>query len=146
MTDYQQFLDILPQEYPFRMIDEIIDYEEGKSLTAIKNITGSEWVFEGKEPGQFDHFPETLIIEAAAQAALVLYHIIKVHKTVRKVSYRIGKINFNFFEKVMIGEQIEIRAFVVKILNNGGFSKILIKNSAKKVANVDLYYSVIDAK
>ncbi|MBI3616986.1 MAG: hypothetical protein HY210_02055 [Candidatus Omnitrophica bacterium] len=63
-----QIAQILPQAYPFLMIDRVADFREGESLTAIKNITGNEWVFEGQSC-QTGAFPETLLIEAAAQAA-----------------------------------------------------------------------------
>jgi 3-hydroxyacyl-[acyl-carrier-protein] dehydratase len=63
MRDLRSLIDLLPQQYPFRMIDEIIDYKEGESLTAVKNITGNEWVFEGANAGS-GTFPETLIMEA----------------------------------------------------------------------------------
>ena len=66
---------ILPQAYPFLMIDRVEQYIEGKSLTTIKNITANEWFFQNDEDPfhPTKHFPETLLIEAAAQAALVLF-------------------------------------------------------------------------
>ena len=71
MIDYQTIREILPQAYPFVMIDRIIDFKKGESLTAIKNITGNEWVYDAEHESN-PVFPETLLIEAAAQAALVL--------------------------------------------------------------------------
>src|SRR3989338_8135555 len=65
-----QIAAILHQSYPFLMIDRVVDFKKGESLTAIKNITGNEWVFEG-QPCQTGVFPETLLIEAAAQAAIL---------------------------------------------------------------------------
>ena len=66
---------ILPQAYPFLMIDRAEQYIEGKSLTAVKNITADEWFFQNDEAHfhPTKHFPETLLIEAAAQAALVSF-------------------------------------------------------------------------
>ncbi len=66
---------ILPQTYPFLMIDRIIEIKKGESLTAIKNITAGEWVFQD-QPFRISHLPEPFIIEAAAQAALVFFPII----------------------------------------------------------------------
>ena len=30
---------ILPHRYPFLLVDKIVDFEEGKSITGIKNVT-----------------------------------------------------------------------------------------------------------
>ena len=58
-------------------IDKIIDFKKDESLTATKLITGNEWCFEGGKI-ESDVFPETLLIEAAAQTGLCLYHLSKV--------------------------------------------------------------------
>jgi len=79
MLGFKELRAILPQSYPFLMIDRVIDIKKGESLTAIKNITANEWFFEGKDQGS-SVLPETLIIEAAVQAALVLYHVNMVKK------------------------------------------------------------------
>ena len=69
--DLEEILRILPQAPPFVMIDRVVDFKKDESLTAIKNITGNEWVFENHEyPG--DVFPETLIIEAFPSPGPVL--------------------------------------------------------------------------
>lgn len=61
----------LPHRYPFLLVDRVLDYEVGKTLTAIKNVTMNEPFFQG-------HFPEkpvmpgVLVIEALAQATGLL--------------------------------------------------------------------------
>ncbi len=42
---------ILPHRYPFLLIDKIVDFEEGKSITGIKNVTANEPQFTGHFPG-----------------------------------------------------------------------------------------------
>jgi 3-hydroxyacyl-[acyl-carrier-protein] dehydratase len=66
----EEMLKILPHAYPFLMIDRVTDVKVGESLVAVKNITGSEWIFNN-QCFEIDHLPEPFIIEAAAQAALV---------------------------------------------------------------------------
>ncbi len=67
---HQDLKKILPQAYPFLLIDRVTDYKEGESLTAVKNITANEWPFEAvaDENLSNSHVPETLLIESAAQA------------------------------------------------------------------------------
>jgi hypothetical protein len=110
--DSNQIAQILPQSYPFLMIDRVVDFRKGESLTAVKNITGNEWMFgfsaeprganlerrpsttlrpsrrvegqcrppaENESPwGTTNIFPETLLIEAAAQAAILFYRAEKL--------------------------------------------------------------------
>lgn len=72
MLDYHQLKTILPHAYPFLLIDRVEQYQPGESLLAIKNITADEWPFT-QCPERFQHYPETLLIEAAAQAAFIFY-------------------------------------------------------------------------
>jgi 3-hydroxyacyl-[acyl-carrier-protein] dehydratase len=61
----------LPQRYPFILVDKVLDYEPGKTLTAIKNVTVNEPYFVGHFPGN-PVMPGVLIIEAMAQASIIL--------------------------------------------------------------------------
>jgi len=67
----EQIRNYLPHRYPFLLVDRVVEYEVGKSLTAIKNVTVNEpWV-----NGHFPHqpiMPGVLIIEAMAQATGLL--------------------------------------------------------------------------
>ncbi len=61
----------LPHRYPFLLIDRVISYESGQSLTAIKNVSINEPFFQGHFPGR-PIMPGVLILEALAQASGVL--------------------------------------------------------------------------
>lgn len=61
----------LPHRYPFQLVDKVLDYEVGKWLTAIKNVTINEPFFEGHFPG-YPVMPGVLIMEALAQATGLL--------------------------------------------------------------------------
>lgn len=62
---------LLPHRYPFLLIDKVLDYTPGESLTAIKNVTINEPIFTGHFPGM-PIFPGVLILEALAQATGIL--------------------------------------------------------------------------
>ena len=62
---------LLPHRYPFLLIDKVLDYTPGESLTAVKNVTMNEPVFTGHFPGM-PIFPGVLILEALAQATGIL--------------------------------------------------------------------------
>ncbi|MEO8837769.1 MAG: 3-hydroxyacyl-[acyl-carrier-protein] dehydratase FabZ, partial [Herbaspirillum sp.] len=37
-----QIKEYLPHRYPFLLVDRVLDWESGKSITAIKNVTINE--------------------------------------------------------------------------------------------------------
>ena len=67
----QEILAILPQRYPFVMIDRIINFVPGKKCTAIKNVSVNEPYFQGHFPGR-PIMPGVLILESMAQAGAFL--------------------------------------------------------------------------
>ena len=46
-----EILKILPHRYPFLLVDRIVAFEKGKSITGIKNVTFNEEFFQGHFPG-----------------------------------------------------------------------------------------------
>jgi UDP-N-acetylglucosamine acyltransferase len=61
--------------YPSRLVDSIVDYDPGRRLVALKQVTVNEEFFQGHFPG-LPLMPAVLQIEALSQAAaaLVLEH------------------------------------------------------------------------
>jgi len=141
MLGYADLKKILPHAYPFLLIDRVIGYEINKSLTAIKNVTGNEWCAEGQVHNA-QHFPETLLIEAAAQAALVLYHISKSKPDHPRPSYFIGHAKAEFLEKVKIGDRIKIDVTCGKIIDSGGYVNVFMQSENKRVSNLELFFKV----
>jgi UDP-N-acetylglucosamine acyltransferase len=66
--DIAALLRRIPSQYPFQLVDKVLDYDGGGSLSAVKNVTGSEGYFEGHFPGA-PVMPGVLLLEALAQAA-----------------------------------------------------------------------------
>ena len=61
----------LAHRYPFLLVDKVLDYEAGKHLTAVKNVTINEPFFQGHFP-DYPVMPGVLIMEALAQATGLL--------------------------------------------------------------------------
>ena len=133
---------ILPQAYPFLMIDEVIEIKKGESLTAIKNITGNEWIFQN-QMFELNYMPESFIIVAAAQAALVLYHLSKIENIDFKPTYILGVIRFRLLKCFVIGDQLEIKALGTKMLYSGGYSDIFLYRKNSKAGEISITYKVI---
>lgn len=68
VTEIQNYL---AHRYPFLLVDKVIDFEPGKRLTAVKNVTINEPFFQGHFP-HYPVMPGVLIMEALAQATGLL--------------------------------------------------------------------------
>lgn len=70
--DIKQILEILPQRYPFLLLDRILDMDlENDTIIGQKNLTMNEQFFQGHFP-QDPIMPGVLILEALAQTGAVL--------------------------------------------------------------------------
>src|SRR5204862_6848226 len=71
LLDITQIQAILPHRYPFLLVDRIVDYEPGKRVVGVKNVTLNEPFFAGHFPGA-PVMPGVLIVDAMAQTAGVV--------------------------------------------------------------------------
>ena len=69
--DIREILKLIPHRWPFVMIDRITEYDDGDTLTALKNVTFNEGFFPGHFPA-VPTMPGVLILEAMAQTCGVL--------------------------------------------------------------------------
>ena len=66
MFDIQEILTFLPHRYPFLLVDRILEYEPGKRIVGLKNVTINEPFFQGHFPG-IPIMPGVMIVECMAQ-------------------------------------------------------------------------------
>ncbi|MBI1771925.1 MAG: 3-hydroxyacyl-ACP dehydratase FabZ, partial [Burkholderiales bacterium] len=69
--DINQIKEYLPHRYPMLLVDRVLSWENGKTITAIKNVTANEEFFNGHFPNK-PVMPGVLMIEAMAQTAAIL--------------------------------------------------------------------------
>lgn len=104
----------LPHRYPFLLVDRVLDYEVGKSIHGIKNLTNNESFFNGHFPLQ-PVMPGVLIIEALAQAAGILYFLTTGTKAVEtEYYYLVGIDNARFKHIVYPGDQLHLHVQMVR--------------------------------
>lgn len=114
---------MLPHRYPFLMIDKVIDLVPGQKATGIKSVSINEPYFQGHFPNH-KVMPGVLIIEACGQLA----GLVKLSEKLEgdgnplfnhnKVEYLASVIKFNFKHTVSPGDQLIIKAFNFKIVQN----------------------------
>jgi len=106
----------LPHRYPFLLIDKVIDFEIGRKLIAIKNVSFNEPQFTGHFPSQ-PIMPGVLIIEALAQATGILAFKSEVGRPQEGQIYMlVGIDNARFKRIVEPGDQLllEVEVMTVK--------------------------------
>ena len=104
---------MLPHRYPFLLIDRVLEYEEGKSLVAIKNVTYNEPFFQGHFPG-LKVMPGVLLIEAVAQAGGILLYL-SIPDPEKKLVF-LSKIDKAKFRKPVIpGDQVRLEVEIIKM-------------------------------
>lgn len=113
--DINEIRNTLPHRYPFLLVDRVLEFNAGKSLVAIKNVTVNEPFFQG-------HFPEkpvmpgVLILEALAQATGLLAFRSEGRDAARdSLYYFVGIDKARFKRPVEPGDQLRLSVEVVKV-------------------------------
>ena len=114
MIDINEILNILPHRYPFLLIDRVTDLKVGESLTAYKNVTYGEQIFQGHFPGH-PIYPGVMIIEGMAQAGGVLaFKSMPDDDLSDKVVYFMSIDKAKFRKPVRPGDRLEYKISVLK--------------------------------
>ena len=107
-----EIMKTLPHRYPFLLVDRILEYEEGKRVVGLKNVTINEPFFQGHFPGHAI-MPGVLIIEAMAQVGGML--LMATSHQGDKVVYFTSLDNVKWRKPVRPGDQLRFELDVVQI-------------------------------
>jgi 3-hydroxyacyl-[acyl-carrier-protein] dehydratase len=116
--DIQEILGLLPHRYPFLLIDRVVEFERGKRLVAIKNVTMNEPFFQGHFPG-YPLMPGVLIVEAMAQAGAIIM-LNEIPDREKKLAVFTGIEKAKFRRPVTPGDQLRIEVDVVAMKSRLG--------------------------
>lgn len=140
--EFEEIKRLLPQRFPFIMIDKVLRVEPGKEAVAVKNVSGNDIVFLG-------HFPErailpgALIIEAMAQTAIVFFSADRGTVTGKDTSlYLLGSVKARFYHPVVPGDQLVITATSVKSLPTIAYVNASAEVEGRKISEAELVFSV----
>jgi len=140
MTDslnIEEIYKILPQRFPFVMIDRVTQLEPGKKVVAVKNVTYNEDFFAGHFPGN-PVMPGVLIIEAMAQASIILFCADKDTCAQKQLTYYLGAVKARFMHPVMPGDQLIITAEPLKVISRAAIVRAKARVLDKEVASAEV--------
>jgi 3-hydroxyacyl-[acyl-carrier-protein] dehydratase len=137
--NFEDIKKLIPQRFPFIMIDRIVEVDPGREAIALKNISGNDIAFLGHFPDRAI-MPGVAIIEAMAQTAIVLFAAGK--EETGKVTYFLGSVKARFHHTVVPGDCLKIRAVNVKSLPNGAYVSAEAFVEDKKVSEAELVFIV----
>ncbi|MGI6117479.1 MAG: 3-hydroxyacyl-ACP dehydratase FabZ [Bilifractor sp.] len=128
----QQMLKVLRHRYPFLLVDRIVDYECGKYVVGIKNVSFNEpWM-----PGHFPEnpiYPGAFITESAAQTgAFLFFNPEKAERNNGGMLTGIEK--FRFKQVVRPGDQLIIRVEAEDRFGRCVMARAKISVGGKRVA------------
>lgn len=146
-TDFNimRVLDCLPHRYPFLLIDRVVEYDAGKTMVALKNVTFNEPFFTGHFP-QRPVMPGVLITEAMAQATAIL----ALRSEDRSLDdgylyYLVGIDKARFKRQVEPGDQLMLHVEMVKMSRGMGKFKAEAKVDGKLVASAEIMGALREA-
>jgi beta-hydroxyacyl-ACP dehydratase FabZ len=103
-------MELLPHRYPFLLVDRIVEFDPGRRIVGIKNVTINEPFFQGHFPGH-PIMPGVLIIEAVAQVGGIL--ALKAMGGGKRIAYFAGIDNCKFRRPVVPGDQLRLEVNVL---------------------------------
>jgi 3-hydroxyacyl-[acyl-carrier-protein] dehydratase len=126
---------MLPHSYPFVLVDKIVEFEEGKRIVCLKNVSNNDEFLQG-------HFkdnpimPGSLIIETMAQSSGLI-----IGNKKSKMAY-LGRVKDAKFRKPVVpGDQIIITSSLIDRLPPLYIFEVIASVGGEVVAEAEISLS-----
>ena len=130
---------IIPHRYPFLLVDQVIELEEGKRIKAIKNVSATEPHFQGHFPNEHV-MPGVLIVEALAQAGAIA--LLKQETFKGKTAYFAGIDKCRFKRKVIPGDVLTLEVEITRMKGTVGKGTGVASVNGEIAATVDITFAI----
>jgi UDP-3-O-[3-hydroxymyristoyl] N-acetylglucosamine deacetylase / 3-hydroxyacyl-[acyl-carrier-protein] dehydratase len=142
IVDIMKIMQHLPHRYPMLLVDRVIDFEQGKRIVGIKNVTINEPFFQGHYPGH-PIMPGVLIIEAMAQVGGLLM-MDAIENIEDKVVYFMTMDNVKWRRPVVPGDQIRFELEMLQFRRHTCRMRGIGYVDGQVVAEADLMARIVD--
>lgn len=112
MIDIGGLIRQISSQYPFVLVDRILEHDPKGGLIALKNVTGTEEFFEGHFPGA-PVMPGVLLMESLAQAAGI-WLLEKADDPRRVEVHVVGIDDAKFRRPAVPGDQLQLEVRVMR--------------------------------
>ena len=112
VLDFEEVKRLIPQRFPFLMIDRVIEVMPGEKVIASKNLTGNEWFYQGHFPKKAVT-PGAMLVEAIAQTGIIFFRLTRALED--DVTYLLGSVKIRFLGPAWPGDQLHITVTPLKL-------------------------------
>ncbi len=116
----EQIKEIIPHREPFLLVDEVLEMEPGKSITAVKHVKEEEYYFQGHFPNR-KIMPGVLQVEALAQAGAVA--VLSLPENKGKLAFFGSIKEAKFKHQVVPGDTLTLKVHFEKLRRRAGTGK-----------------------
>ena len=141
MLNFEEVRELVPQKYPFLFIDKVIELQKENRIVCLKNISGNEPFFAGHFP-DFAIMPGVLIVEALAQASIILFKKSFDTEQNKDKVFLLASVNVRFSKPVFPGDQLILEVDIEKVISSAAIVKGVAKVGDKVVAKATLSFGV----
>jgi 3-hydroxyacyl-[acyl-carrier-protein] dehydratase len=135
--DVTKIMQLLPHRYPFLLVDRVLNFDTGKTLTGLKNVTINEPFFPGHFPGH-PVMPGVLILESLAQACGLLVLLSAKNLSPDTLFYFAKIDNARFSQIVKPGDQLILEVTQTRMRMGMGQFETKALVDGKIVASADM--------
>lgn len=142
--DYDGIREILPQQPPMIYIDRVLSLVPGVEIRCLKNVSGSEWFFQGHFPG-FAVMPGAVVVEGIAQAAILLFVLSRESSLVEEPGNQVflfSGARLSFLRPIIPGDQIVYCVRPQKIISTGGVVRAEVRVGNDIAVEASLTFAV----
>ncbi|GEL77228.1 3-hydroxyacyl-ACP dehydratase FabZ [Tenuibacillus multivorans] len=141
MLDIEQIKSIIPHRYPFLLVDQVEELEEGKRAVGYKNITANEPFFQGHFP-EYMVMPGVLIVEALAQVGAVA--ILQKEENQGKLGMFTGIDKCRFKRQVKPGDRLKLEVEIIRLKGPIGKGKAVATVDGDLACEAEIMFAVVD--
>lgn len=138
----EEILKTIPHRYPMLLVDRVLEFEVGKRVVGLKNVSFNEHFFQGHFPGA-PVMPGVLIIEAMAQCGALLTAG-EVSDFSKKLFFFGGIDKARFRKPVVPGDQLIIEVVLLQRRGNTGRLQGTARVNDVVVAEAELLSIIVD--
>ncbi len=141
MLNFEEVRELVPQKYPFLFVDKVIELKKESRIVCLKNISGNEPFFAGHFP-DFAIMPGVLIVEALAQASIILFKKSFDTEQNKDKVFLLASANVRFSKPVFPGDQLTLEIDIEKVISSAAIVKGVAKVGDKVVTKATLSFGV----